>query len=228
MKSSQQSQALVLRRDGLTYAAIQERLEIAKSTLWRWLKTEGLVDGQSQQYTERRLLAQRKAVQTVRRIRVEKTEAIMAGAAQEINGISTRELCLIGAALYWAEGSKQKEHKGQVSQQVVFVNTDPRMLRLFVRFLERCCGIPSSELRFRIYLHETASATEAQVYWCNQLGIDALRSAPITWKRHKPTIFRTNVGSGYHGLVRVVVTKSTDLNRRIGGWIDGICVGIGE
>ena len=223
MRGSERTEAVVLRRSGTTYHEIMQHFGIAKSTLWRWLKAEGLVDGQSQQYTERRLLAQKKAAEAVRQKRLARTNAILSQASQDIGVLTKRELLLIGTALYWAEGAKQKESKTQVSEQVVFANSDPRMLRVFIRFLERCCGIRSSELNFRVYLHDTADAMEARNYWFNQLRIAAITTAPITWKRHKPTRFRTNVGTNYHGLLRIVVRKSTDLNRRMSGWVNGTC-----
>ena len=222
MRRSERTEAIRLRRDGTTYHDIMQRYGMAKSTLWRWLKEERLVDAQSQQYTERRLVAQRKATETVRRNRLEKTQGIISRSKQDIGSLTARELRLIGTALYWAEGAKQKERKGQVSEQVVFANTDPRMLHLFVTFLRVCCGVLLSELRYRIYLHETAGAADAREYWHDQLGIDEIKKAPITWKRHKPKVSRANVGRDYHGLLRIRVCRSTDLNRRIMGWIDGI------
>lgn len=84
-----------------------------------------------------------------------------------------------------------------------------------------------SSLQFRIYLHETADPIAARIYWATELNCEAIQAAPVTWKRHKPTRHRYNTGAGYHGLLRVRVPKSTDLNRRIAGWIDGMSL-IGE
>lgn len=229
MTVAQRDEARAKRQAGATYSDIMRQYGIAKSTAWRWFKEAGLVDGQSQRYTERRLFAQRKAAETVHRSRLERTQAIISAASQEIGELTTRDLRLVGAALYWAEGAKQKESRKQVSAHVAFSNTDPRMLRLFIRFLEECCGIAPPTLSFRIYLHESASGENARTYWSSQLKITALQMAPITWKRHKPTISRvSNVGATYHGLVRIVVPKSTNLNRRISGWIEGLerCWGV--
>lgn len=228
MKHVERAQALELRRQGMTYRYVIEQLGVTKSTLWRWLKQEGLVDGQSQHYTERRLFAQRKAAETVRRLRLERTDRIFSKARQEISRLSSDELRLVGAALYWAEGAKQKELRRRVSAQAALSNSDPRVLCVFIRFLQTCCHVAVSELSFRIYIHETADASQARAYWFQQLGLAALQTAPITWKRHKPTTSRTNVGATYHGLLRVVVRRSTDLNRQIEGWIQGICAAIGE
>ena len=228
MKSSEHVKALQLRQSDVSYQAIMSEVGVAKSTLWRWLKAAGMVDdNNSPERIQNRGLAQQKAAETVHRLRLERTRAIMASAAQDIGSLTSRELLLIGAALYWAEGAKQ--NGPDRCSQVLFGNMDPTMHRLFLRFLNECCGIPPSTLRFRIYLHETADGAKARTYWFNQLGIEAIRSAPISWKRHKPVTFRkTNVGDTYHGLLRICVPKSTNLNRRIAGWVRGMGVAIGE
>ena len=228
LKQDQRLEALRLRRHNLTYQDILCRLPVAKSTLWRWLKAEGLVETQPQRLTELRRLAQQKGAAVVRQKRIRRTELLIEEGKQEIGLLTSRDLLILGIALYWAEGAKQKEYNTQVSERVVFSNTDPRMLQLFVTFLKECCGVLPSTLSFRIYLHETADATAARTYWSHHMGLEVIHTAPITWKRHRPTIFRRNIGNTYHGLLRIVVPKSSDLNRRINGWIHGMCIAVGE
>jgi hypothetical protein len=149
---SRRQQALQLRRQGLTYQAIQDQLGVAKSTVWLWLKAEGLVQFEPQRQTELRQQAQRKATAVVKARRLERTAIIVNWAKQDIGALTQRELQLVGAALYWAEGAKQKEKRnGQVSEPVLFSNSDPRMHRLFIRFLHECCDVSPERLRFRIY-----------------------------------------------------------------------------
>ena len=229
MKRTQQLEAIQLRRSGANYQTIRQQLNVAKSTLWRWLKSEGLVETHPQRLTELKRAAQQRAARVVKARRIARTQLIVEEAKRTIGSLTERELCLIGTALYWAEGAKQKESSAsQVSERVIFSNTDPRMLRLFVKFLNECCEVPSSALTFRIYLHETANAEVAKTYWSTQLGLEAIRTAPITWKRHNPSTRRTNIGTTYHGLLRIVVRKSANLNRGIQGWTDGLCIAVGE
>ena len=229
MKRAQRVGAIQLRRNGADYPAILSQLNVAKSTLWRWLKSEGLVETHPQRLIECKRLAQQKAAAVVKANRIARTQAIVEAARRDIGSLTNRELLVIGTALYWVEGAKQKESSPpQASERVVFSNTDPRMLRLFVKFLNECCEVPSSTLTFRIYLHETANAEVARAYWSTQLGLEAIRTTPLTWKRHKPAMRRTNVGEKYHGLLRIVVRKSTNLNRRIQGWTNALCAAVGE
>ncbi len=133
----------------------------------------------------------------------------------------------MGAALYWAEGTKQKEHN--VSQRVKFSNSDPRMIRVFLQWLQRACRIPKEDVSFRISLHETATdrLNEIQRYWANitESPLDLFKK--IDWKRNKINTKRKNIGEKYFGLLDIYVRKSTNLNRKIAGWIEGICKNCG-
>ena len=224
-KRPDRAEAVQLRRQGVTYQEIMRRLGLTKSTLWRWLKAEGLVDGQSQHYTERRLLAQKKAAETVHRLRVERTRATMSRAYQDIGLLTSRELQLIGAALYWAEGAKQKPHN--IGQRVTFANSDPEMLRVFMTWLRRTCELSIDQLAFELYIHESANVDAAQRFWASTLHVP-LERFRIRFKRHNVSPRRKNIGAQYVGLVRISVKQSTDLNRRIAGWIRGIVHALGS
>src|SRR3989338_3266665 len=217
-------EAVALRRHGVTYDEILERYGIAKSTLWRWLKAEGLVADQPHQLTELRLAAQKRGAEAQRQKRLRTVQRLLQQGIAEVGTLSVHDLWLIGTALYWAEGSKQRVGV-TTSQRVVFSNTDPRMLRVFLLWLIRCCHVAPEAIAFEIYLHETADATAAKQWWLNEMRHSAIATCPIRWKRHNPSPRRYNIGRDYHGLLRINVRQSTDLNRKIAGWISGLAEG---
>lgn len=221
-------EAVALRRQGISYDEILSRYSVAKSTLWRWLKTEGLVASQPHELTARRRAAQKLGAAAQRQKRLRITQTILDQAQAEIGAISTRELWLLGIALYWGEGAK--EHPGtKPSAQVIFSNMDPRMLRVFLAWLIRCCDIDPADIVFEIYLHEHADGEMARQWWAEQLlSYPAVATCPIRWKRHNPSPRRSNVGADYHGLLRLYVRRSTNFNRQIAGWIQGITARVGE
>ena len=226
MKRSERDEAIRLRREGVTYYDIMQRVGIPKSTLWRWLKAEGLVETQPQRLTELKRLAQQKGAAVVKARRIARTRAIMEQASGEIGVLSQRDLWLLGLALYWAEGSKQKPRN--VSSGVIFTNSDPTAVQLFVRWVTEICGVPHAALTFELYLHETADGKRALTYWREQLGVSAEQLCRVRWKRHRPATRRTNVGDSYHGLIRVRVARSSALNRRIAGWVVGVGNALGS
>ena len=226
MKRSERVEAIRLRRSGVSYSDITKRFSVAKSTVWRWLKAEGLVETSPQRLTELKRAAQRKGAAIVKANRVARTSAIIARAQQEIGALSHRDLWLLGLALYWAEGAKQKPRN--VSASVIFANSDPLAIKLIMRWFQEICQVPEDQLSFEIYLHETAQAERARAYWATHLELPIERLSRVRWKHHRPATRRTNVGDSYHGLVRVRVARSSALNRRITGWIAGVGNSLGS
>ena len=226
MKAAERADAIRLRHEGLRYSDLTRRFGVAKSTLWRWLKAEGLVETQPQRLTEMKRAAQQRGAAIVKARRLARTRAILEQASHEVGALSRRDVWLLGLALYWAEGSKQKP--GNVSAGVIFTNSDPAAIRAFVAWITESCGVSKDRLTFEIYLHETADATRAQLYWSAQLQLPIEQLSRIRWKHHRPATRRTNVGDSYHGLVRVRVARSSALNRRIAGWIAGVGNSLGS
>lgn len=158
-----------------------------------------------------------KAQQACRDARIKRETTTIQAAKKEIMRISNRELWLIGTALYWAEGAKQKEHN--VSQKVSFNNSDPKMILLFNRWIKEACFKKTSELTYSIYIHETANLEKARDFWEKLLKV---KIEKMYFKSHNPKTNRKNINEDYFGLMRIDVKKSTDLNRKIKGWVLGI------
>lgn len=227
LKAKEKEKAIKLRKRGFSYSEILGKIPVAKSSLSLWLRNVGLTKRQRQRLTQKKLAAVLKGAQAKRNYRLAVTEKIKNKARSEIAKLSNRELWLIGATLYWAEGAKQKEHN--VSQKVKFSNSDPKMIKIFLKWLQSICKIPKSEIYFRVSLHETAAdkLKEVQKYWSNVTGFPIKNFQKIYWKKHKINTKRKNVGKKYFGLLNIYVRKSTNLNRKILGWIEGICENCG-
>jgi hypothetical protein len=169
-----------------------------------------------------RIEGQKRAAQRKREIRQKTQAKIYANSSTEIDHISIRELWLIGIALYWAEGSKQKEY--HPSERVRFSNGDPLMIRLFIQWLVQCIGIPDDRIFFEIYIHENAknTVTDGIRFWSKQTGFPKSRFDKVYFKKNKIYSQRKNTGDLYYGLLRVTISTSTTFNRQITGWILGI------
>lgn len=224
-KTIEKEKAIILRKRGYTYSEILEKIPVAKSTLSRWLINVDLGKKQKQRVTEKRLLAQRKGALAKREQRIRLTEEIKNKAIKDIGKLSKRELWLIGIALYWAEGHKERIRSGSVK----FSNSDPEMVKVFLKWLQEICEIPSKDIRFQIYVHETARHRLNEVirFWLKITGFSIKNFQKIVWKKHKINTKRKNTGENYFGLLRINVRKSTNLNRKIAGWIEGICENCG-
>lgn len=218
-KSSERLQAIDFRQRGLSYSEIRERIPVAKSTLSLWFKEVSLSHPQKQRLTEKKRLAGLRGALQRHNQRVELRNKIVTKAAAEIGHLSERELWLIGTALYWAEGSKEKDKR---SSRVQFGNSDPLMIKLFIRWMIKVCRISPDQMRFDLYIHEGSknSIESAKEYWNNVIKCSTVNG--VYFKKGNPKTKRANTGSSYFGLLRVTVFASIELNRRIEGWVKGI------
>lgn len=226
-KGIERTQAIIFRKRGMSYRDILENIPVAKSTLSLWLRQVHLSQEQRQRLTEKRKAAQLRGAETRHRQRLLQTEIIKREAREKINRLSDYEKLLIGSALYWAEGSKQRE--GRWGTGVIFANSDPHMLRMFRRWLFDVASISENDLVYEIFLHKNhiKRLKEIRRFWAHTFNISVRKFQKIYYKRHNPKNNRKNNGNKYYGLVRIRVRASSALNRKIAGWIEGICANWG-
>lgn len=220
-KSEEQKLAVALRKQGLSYLEILNRIPVAKSTLSLWLREIGLSQRQQQRLTQKKLDSARRGGERRRTQRLQVVEAIWKSALQDIKTISNRELWLMGVMLYWAEGSKEKE--GRPGSGVQFTNSDPYMIKLFLKWLKDIARVPDQDIKFDIFIHENSKNHIRKVvhHWSRVSTFPARYFSRIYFKRNNKTN-RKNVGESYFGVLRVGVKASSSINRKITGWINGI------
>jgi hypothetical protein len=227
-KLTEKALAVKMRKDGNTYKEILSRIPVSKSTLSLWLRDVGLAAKQAQRITAKKRLAQRKGATARREQRIHKMEQVFSKAKKDIAKLSDRDLWLIGTALYWGEGSKEKLYRS--GQLIIFGNTDPSMVRVFVLFLLKTLSIPPSEIAFTLYVHEAHvhRTEELKRYWLRHIPISNATIFGVYRKKGTVRTSRRNTGEDtYYGTIRVHVRKSVDLQRRIQGWIYGITEALG-
>lgn len=217
-KIFEKKKAIGLRKQGLSYNEIRQRVIVAKSTLSLWLRSVGMAKRHIRRITEKQRRTQKLAVEKWHSIKVEKTLRIKKEAQSEIKFLSKKERWLIGIALYWAEGAKEHEH----SARVQFSNSDPHMIVLFKKWTIDFLKIKPADILYSLYIHEKSkNISDAIGFWSDFLAIEPYELS-VVFKKHNPSPKRKNIGVKYRGLVRLTIRKSTDLNRKISGWIDGI------
>ncbi|MCJ7828026.1 hypothetical protein MUP65_02695 [Patescibacteria group bacterium] len=204
--------ARVLRRKGLSYSEISSSIGVSKSTLSGWLNGLKLCA----QARERLNLLQyegRKKGALIRKKKVEKNiKEYDEEALKKISRVSDRELLLLGAALYWCEGAKQTARNKSVP--VKFGNTDVLMIKMFLIWLDKSLNVKISpkNVNLTLYIHPGADERSILAYWMNKVGLGKDYFRKPVYKKNRLDQKRK---SDYHGLVRVEVARSADLNRRI-------------
>ena len=216
-KDEVRARARELREQGLDYEEIVAALGVSKSSVSLWVRDMPRPARLSYEETRRR------AAEGVRRYwaaerpaREARREAIRAAAAADIGLLSPRDILIAGAIAYWCEGAKRKTYRQ--AETVAFINSDPDLIKLFLRFLSTA-GAQSTQLGFRVHIHESADVAAAEQFWRTVTGAEAAQFHRTTLKRHNPRTIRKNVGADYHGCLIVSVRQSGDLYQRIEGWV---------
>ncbi len=220
-KQSAKEKAVVLRKAGKTYSEILKEIPVAKSTLSLWLRDVGLAKAQKQNITQKRLDAALRGALKRKTDRIALTEKIKKEAAIEIGKLDKKVFWLVGAALYWAEGNKQKEHN--IASGVKFCNSDPLMAKYYHNWLIEYCGVTKENIQFEVYIHEGCDIVGAVDYWRKIIPISLDVPIPVRIKKGNTASYRKNKGKDYYGVVRMTVRRSTNLNRKIMGWTEELC-----
>ncbi len=189
MKWLERQEARRLRRDdGLSVKAIATALSVSSSSVSRWVRDVPLTPQQEAALIAAdpskggRLQAHRGWADLCRKRR------LAAQAAGRDLAAAATPLHVMGCMLFWAEGSKSRN-------SVKFTNSDPDMLRLFVRFLRESYGVQDEQLTFAVNVHldNGLSLDEVERYWLDMLDLPAscLRAASVNrpssasrWRRN--------------------------------------------
>jgi len=164
---SLKEKAILLRKSGLSYSEILGKISVAKSTLSLWLRSVGLSKRQKQRLTIKKLAAMQRGGQRRHEMRLELIDKIYRETEKDIVKIGKRDLFLLGVALYWAEGSKEKD--GRPGQGITFTNADPSMVRIFLIWLIQIGKVSRQDILFEIFIHENHRYRVAEVidFWSN-------------------------------------------------------------
>jgi hypothetical protein len=216
-KDDLRAEARRLREQRLSYNEIAARIGVSKSSVSLWVRDmPRLVPEERYQ---RAVASQRRFRERERAYR----EEFRAAAAREIGGLFEREILIAGAIAYWCEGSKTKPWSTG-SDRVKFINSDPGLIRFFLRFLE-VAGVEPTDLVFYVSIHESADVAAAQHFWQELTGAPDDQFRKPMLKRHNPKTVRKNTGENYHGCLTIDVRRSGELYRRIEGWMSAITSG---
>jgi transposase len=211
-----------LRTRGYTYVEIAAELGVSKSSVSLWARDLPRVGRISYEETRKRNAEGVSRYWQAQGLRREaRRQAVNDAAAEEIGPLNDREILIAGAIAYWCEGCKSKPHRP--SEQVAFINSDPQLIRFFLRFLA-AAGVTRDRLICRVCIHESADVAVAQQFWQDLTGLPDVQFRRPTLKRHNPRTVRKNTGANYHGCLVIKVRQSAELYRQIEGWASAAMV----
>ncbi len=166
LNNSTKKQALNLRLKGFSYAFIAKKLSISKSTSYLWLKNIALSKNASQRLLLAQLYGQKKGLKKIEDARTHVESEIKQRVGDTLKQIhmSKENQKLLCSILYWSEGEKSK-------RVVAFTNSDPLMIRLFIKLFVGSFGVSKLKIKAFLHLHDYHNVDRQVIFWSKQTGI---------------------------------------------------------
>lgn len=216
-----------LRQKGKSYGEILKQLNISsKGTLAYWFRNLKLSPEAEGRLAYKKELARQRGLFAFneRRTKTIATEnkKIFKGGVAAIRNMSRNDLLLIGTALYWGEGSTRDNKRFPI---VSFSNTDPHMVKVFMRYLREALTIPDKDICVSAHIHPNIAAETATEFWAQITGLPLERFAiyraiSSASKLKRPKNFLP------YGTVQIRVNHRQPFYK-IKGYIQGIINGLG-
>ncbi|OGN05105.1 MAG: hypothetical protein A2831_00300 [Candidatus Yanofskybacteria bacterium RIFCSPHIGHO2_01_FULL_44_17] len=211
-----------LRRKGLSYSEIKKTIFVPKSTLSSWLKKIKLTDEQKERLKKKRLDAAmagaiKKNLKTEQAI-----EEIKKSSAEDIVKISNRELWLLGIMLYWKERLVY-DNKNNLRKGVRFTNSNPYLIKLFLKWLKDIGKIKNDEIGFDIFVSKDKNAKTKSIvnHWSEITGFSKENFSRLYFQKiytKRRGVKRRASKKSSFGQLRIRVRASSMLARQIAGW----------
>lgn len=173
-RSRDKEKAIALRAQGKSYAEIRRALGIrSKGTLSAWLRSVSLSPSAEKRLARHASAARIRnfaAFNKSRSARIDsKNQTAWAKGTDAVGTILTRrELALVGAALYWGEGTKSSRSRKEL---LSFANSDPKMIALFMLFIQTILEVPENRIRAGMHIYANTGESVAREYWANVTGL---------------------------------------------------------
>lgn len=215
-KIALQEKARYLREQGFSIKEIEKKLNISRSSASLWVRGVQLSAQQIKKlYANKRTGALRGCFVAAAK-KKEKTKIAISSANDlalgEIGGLSRRDRCIAGIALYLGEGDKS-------GRNVAFCNAGPKVLRFIMGWFRETCGVAENKFRLSLYLHDNLNENNAKRYWSKvtELPIASFRKSYIV--KNNPN--RLRKAKHIYGIIRITISDAA-LYRRIMGLISAV------
>lgn len=166
----QKLKASFLRKQGFSYEMIASRLNISKSTIHLWTKHVILNSTAKNRLKLSGELGRKKGLELIAADRElikkdieRKTKDLLKGFSLSL--VMEKLLC---ALLYWCEGEKS-------GSAVVFINSDPNMVQLFLSLFRRAFEPAQSKFAAVLHLHSYHNQARELAYWAKLTAIPKSR-----------------------------------------------------
>ena len=216
---SLKEKALLLRRKGKSYGEINQVLGLHKSTLSTWLKNLPLSKKVKARNINKAKVIWAKNISEFNKIRSEKyqkdTQLLIKKFSSEIPLPTDRDLFFTGVSLFWAEGGKREKWK------VVFVNSDPQMIEVMMKFFRKICKVPEAKFILVLHLYPNIDEADAKSFWSKITGLNLTQFRKTQTKITISSKYKRPINRLPYGTLHISISDAS-LNKKMKGWILGL------
>lgn len=215
--------ATKLRLQGKSYGEIMKTLNISsKGTLSYWFRDLELSTTAKRRLQRTIGLSYQRGLFAFNEKRTKtilaENKSIFLQASKEIPKLSQKELLVVGAALYWAEGVNREAARGY--RLPSFTNSDPKMVKIFMRYLRDILQVSDDRVKPGVIIYPNLDREKAKGFWADITNLPESTfwssvAVSKTSKLRKPSNYLP------YGTVHLRV-NSRKLFYKIQGHIDGI------
>lgn len=207
-KLSERDQVIELRRRGLTYSEILDKVKVSKSSVSVWLKDAQLTSDEKRILKKRRGSAISRrglhAAASLRNKRILRDKELLKQARMEFQQNIGDPFFQVGVSLYWAEGAKRASSFG-------FTNSDVEMVKIMLTWIRKFLVISEQEIKMRVYTHKAFSGQNHELFWSKQSGIPLSRFGTTIYKTHQGLVVKKR--PNYSGCIRIELGKVVYLRK---------------
>ncbi|TSC55840.1 MAG: Uncharacterized protein Greene071421_561 [Parcubacteria group bacterium Greene0714_21] len=158
-----------LRGKGFTFIEIIQKFPfLSKGTVSEWVSDIKLTPLQEQRILKKKLRGRigllnynkRRHKEAVRR-----AVTLSQKAKKEIGVLTSRDLKIAGAALYWGEGWKKNRNTISIG------NSDPKFIAVAMRFFREICKVKEEKFRCKLTIHPGLDQAKALKFWTLITGV---------------------------------------------------------
>ncbi len=208
--------AIKLRKRGLSYNEILQKVPVSKSTISLWCRYVKLTPEQIRNLKSGRIT--KNALRGVRAIQNmfwgRRCDAFLSGANafKNKNSVNKNSRFIAGLMLYWAEGNKKSK--------AAIANSDPRIIKFMASWFKEFFDIDPTYIKIHLHLHSGQDENRIKLYWSSLTNVP-LENFGKSFIKPEGSGYRKNIL--YNGTVKMAVRKtgSTYLLFKILGAING-------
>ncbi|MDO8594675.1 MAG: hypothetical protein Q7R93_04150 [bacterium] len=184
--------AFELRRQGKSYKEIRSVLGMSLAILSDWFKNEDWSKKIKSRLVSAASTRNSYKLDLMHKARKKQLDSLYEKAREEAKSeyrtFSSNHLFIAGLMIYWGEGDKLSKYRCGIA------NTEPRMLKVFSRFLQEIAGINPKKIKIWLLLYPDLVDANCKKYWVEACGLPEANFSKSITVQGKSAIRRLNYG----------------------------------